>query len=55
VVVDGVKRHVCEDHRDQVQTIKLAGLATKLRWVENPGPVRRSSRVTPGQMALLDP
>jgi hypothetical protein len=65
LMVDGAPRLVCPHHRDQIRRVKRAGLTGGLRWNQTPTrprrpsrviakPPRRPSRVTPGQLQLVD-
>jgi hypothetical protein len=53
LVVEGVERELCTDHRDEVRRAEAAGLAAGLRWSDEPSPLR--PRPQPfGQLQLVD-
>jgi hypothetical protein len=52
LAVNGVHRNVCSEHREEVRRLERAGLATGLRWSEDPTRPRRQPDGDQGQ--LLD-
>jgi hypothetical protein len=54
LIVEGVKRHLCAEHREEVKRAVAAGLAAGLLWSEDPSPVRPPRGPAPGQRLLID-
>ena len=65
LMVDGAPRLVCPQHRDEVRRVQRDGRTAALRWNQAPTrprrtsrvipkPARPPSRVTPGQLQLVD-
>jgi hypothetical protein len=53
LLVDGGRRAVCDEHREQVRRAQAVGVAEHLRWVDNPKPPPRGGGKKPeGQLTL---
>lgn len=54
LVVEGVERQLCTEHRTEVRRAIAAGVASGLLWREDPSPVRPPRGMAEGQLQLVD-